>query len=1165
MQFLFQKTDRSSNILPNSLKTNELAAFSARLSWFFTTVFLLFFQPETAAQRLTTDLRTQIFEGKKSAIRDLATLLDRPDEQAAARQFLQEATHFEEAEFAWPTGKQPFLNFFYKNESRLFYDELRDIWRLAPIHQPPVTNHQFQLRPLAEQAGSVVVFKKLQDSLLTALAVRDEPKIIRLTARLAILDWPDGLEFLFVQAKKLDASWPKPVFAAFADALRGLPTEDVLKLILGWAKKSWLDGDEAEYALSVIANHYLGTNVAEVLQQRIDRLRDSLKTLEAIRRAGFEGEMDARPAFFYEPVDYWGRVLSQSGNLPWVRQNVIFELARSKSPRALFYLATQAVRYRPGGRFQAWPGIRQPVFERIEQLVRLKTGVADSTGDISFEPTDRLWHLRFAEFWEAHFNDFEWDERRGFFRNRLKAETLSEEYDRLFRRLSSTNDTAALNAWTRLAEGEPAEIMRLAEQYRQMVRSFNPLLPSFKYRFLESVVQLTAFCRDNGIDWQNSPKLDSLVKKLDDEPAPAMRYQLENEAVSWLKLTDATALERLACQREHDLPFGFSASRMLDLVYSKEWQRLIEDDFQLRLFLKKSALFGQIGTVGVCNFYLQKFLPPTDQRPAETGSANSLVNYSGKLSADIKTRLQRLDAVETDEDIHRQIAKLLGIQLAESSRAISWNFFFKMPDSLKINELGQLPALDKKTRKQFFKNLNVEKSPRRAAIYLTWLDGHATFDEAENLLRLLEDPRRDSLLDVPARVEKLLQKLFLADLNGPLDQRIAAWLGFEKVWGRNWRDWQFRFFEQRLAQLQTRDSLAIDDLNRVTTSPLFQPLYKTGVLSALVKVRPAATIKRLIINPKLVAPADLAFFEPISLGYRDLDDLARLFQTEEVVPLLRFFMEKSAGFTPVNRGIFINELIRQDWLRTWINTLDQPNDLTRSLRKVLLSYLDDDELSEFEEGQTLFNLLLLDNAGLRVRQKLLAADSINVDATTRGKLQREILAGISWEELPEVVPMFDRLVPGERGEPGWQFLTKDFGLPPLDYARNADNSEFLTLLKTKPEAEVMEFYLRKFGLEIRQPGGEFDWQKIADLLAFDITTPFAGGGGERRDWTVFGILKILEGRFGTRLGWHEKLNENQTFYTFNASKRAAAWLRVLSEKGLLTGRPGSSGAFIRIQ
>jgi len=78
------------------------------------------------------------------------------------------------------------------------------------------------------------------------------------------------------------------------------------------------------------------------------------------------------------------------------------------------------------------------------------------------------------------------------------------------------------------------------------------------------------------------------------------------------------------------------------------------------------------------------------------------------------------------------------------------------------------------------------------------------------------------------------------------------------------------------------------------------------------------------------------------------------------------------------------------------------------------------------------------------------------------------------------------------------------------------------------------------------------------LLSYDLVVPFLGEGGKYRDYYTYGLVKLLELHFKTTLDFHPKLNENQTFYTFNSYKRVMAWRSFLLDKGMAVkgeGRP----------
>ena len=84
-------------------------------------------------------------------------------------------------------------------------------------------------------------------------------------------------------------------------------------------------------------------------------------------------------------------------------------------------------------------------------------------------------------------------------------------------------------------------------------------------------------------------------------------------------------------------------------------------------------------------------------------------------------------------------------------------------------------------------------------------------------------------------------------------------------------------------------------------------------------------------------------------------------------------------------------------------------------------------------------------------------------------------------------------------------------------------------------------------MDFTKQNNELDFEKIYRILKYDLVTPFISTGGNKRDFYVYGLIKILELKFVTQLGFHYKLNESQTFYSYNSTKRVEAWLKYMSE------------------
>lgn len=983
--------------------------------------------PKSGRAELFEKLRSEVFKGNKWALRDMGTMLDDRQYWAGVVAFLQRTSVFLPQELDWSkvSGKAPFLQFFYQNHEKLAFDHALGVWYLTPLEKTRldtfVLTSTKNLPPQPEKA-----MKNAAQSLRQGIAAADTALFGQGIRSLAALERPDAWALLLETARRdadLDAAFaPKnyPVRLELLRALQHCPEDEALALGFKWLESGKITATDAEIPLSEMANHYINKVSKEDILRQLRPLRDSLGSLAALRQHGFDLVVPFEPMFFEEEVDYFGHVLDYTWAQPWARHTALHQLAVSRHPRSLYYLAAWMFRHRYEAEGQEVAEKFTAQYLRpIEALTCLELAVPDKTGVLSTASTDAVWLLNYVRYWALHWRDYEWDEKRGYFINRQQAETLVGAYEKLFQRLTSQRDSIAQAAYRQLAEGDPLEVLPLAEQYRQTVRTLHPSLPSFKQRYLEQLSLLTDFARDNKFGWKPSGKLAEWLEEAGGPLLPAERYRLENQAIESFSLDDATALEFEALMREANRAFSFSATRVLDGVYRRHWSAVLADERQLRFFLKKSALFAGIGTVGACNTYLQKF-DPSD--------------------AALRSKIAALATRETDEDIQKQIQKWL-----------------EKPSAPTNSSAAQKP----------------ENQP----------------DAEKTLL-------------------------------------------------------------QNIEKLRASDSLSVEVFNQVLNSPAYRVAeHKRAVLEALPRLRPAAQLRRLLPNPKFSVREDLVFFEKLDVKPKDLPGLLRLFDGDDPARMLDFLWQKTTGLSEVERGTFFNEVLRTDWLRRYLNQLPATTQLTENLYAVLQNWLDAaEEISEFEEENGRMHLLLLGTVGESRMDKLEATFFLDANDRMKFKIQREVLADASFADLKQLVALAGRLYPDESGAPGYLFLNRDFGLPPLAFDRAAERKWLAKVLDSLPEADVYKFCLRRFGVPFETAAGKLDLQVIRDILRFDLLMPFVGGGGERRDWYVYAVIKILEHEYGTRLGFHQKLNENQTFYTFNAAKRAAAWLQFLDER-----------------
>jgi hypothetical protein len=122
------------------------------------------------------------------------------------------------------------------------------------------------------------------------------------------------------------------------------------------------------------------------------------------------------------------------------------------------------------------------------------------------------------------------------------------------------------------------------------------------------LVALTDYCKQNNIDFQGTEKLKSTIDNLDSNLSFTERRKLEDSIINHLPIEEITAFEYWAAIKQQSWGITYSAGRILDIYYSKHWSEILKTEQHLKLFLKKSYLFDQLGIIGICNNYLVKFM-----------------------------------------------------------------------------------------------------------------------------------------------------------------------------------------------------------------------------------------------------------------------------------------------------------------------------------------------------------------------------------------------------------------------------------------------------------------------------------------------------------------------------------------------------------------------------
>ncbi|MEM6967491.1 MAG: hypothetical protein AAF573_22195 [Bacteroidota bacterium] len=323
-------------------------------------------------------------------------------------------------------------------------------------------------------------------------------------------------------------------------------------------------------------------------------------------------------------------------------------------------------------------------------------------------------------------------------------------------------------------------------------------------------------------------------------------------------------------------------------------------------------------------------------------------------------------------------------------------------------------------------------------------------------------------------------------------------------------------------------------------------------MEALKKVKPHKDIKKLKAPEKLSVKTQLQYFEDFHFSYKDLDDIPKLFEIDDPEKMFDYLEKRASEFDAEDLGTFWNNIFRQSWFVEFVNAPNNRNTALIEIKKALEIYLNESDLiSEYEEQTTNLNISQIEYMGLTFIEKLNRSVRSQKDPTTKALIQQSILARASYDDLDKIITILDELSATDNFRP-LLFLQKDFGLPIYGLEDEQVRKQVIKNHQKMSEYDFYKLYLKTFGVDFLTRRGHLDYQKIYELLPYEIVTPFVGGGGGHRDQFTYGLIKILELHFKDRLGFHEKLNENQTFYTFTSNKRAQAWRNYLREKGLVT-------------
>ncbi|MGK0389604.1 MAG: hypothetical protein ACI94Y_002348, partial [Maribacter sp.] len=598
---------------PNEMQPSML--MNSMHKWLIITMILLLSIPLSSQNGnlhrlnvLLLQLEDALEAGNPRALRELAGVIEQVEDKNKIIELLDEYTLFPPQQLAIDSSlsRQQFFTFLNEYESDIRYSPFLNAFFTENIEQYPVDFEILRKRNLSEKEKSSLL-KRHVEVLNAASKTQLEVFARYQLHKIAELQSYESYDFLLacLEGKNLPPELLKANYieSIVCEALTSYDDPYVLQIILEQLNKGKINADSAADMLAKFANVSIYKNYPKQMAKGYQSLLDSLGTLSAIRKMGFEQENSIRLSFFEEPVDYYAYILSRNFDKPSMRENAIREMMATKNPRALFYLSATLFAERNGGILDR--KILEDEFERyLDIYIKvLDNGVFKSIKD---KKKSKDFFFNHAIYWSVHYKDYEYDADRRLFINIKLEEENEASATRLFKKLTSENNEEVFNAFRNLSHFSPTLLIDLKDRYRTVLRRTNIELPDFRYGFLENIALLHEFCEIEGISIKFNPILVSDIELLKKEIPIQERYKIENSVIKKLQISDLTALEIEALVYSKNLEFSFSVSRILDIYYSNNFDKIIGDYAQLRLFLKKSVLFSSIGVGGISNKYFSK-------------------------------------------------------------------------------------------------------------------------------------------------------------------------------------------------------------------------------------------------------------------------------------------------------------------------------------------------------------------------------------------------------------------------------------------------------------------------------------------------------------------------------------------------------------------------------
>ncbi len=353
---------------------------------------------------------------------------------------------------------------------------------------------------------------------------------------------------------------------------------------------------------------------------------------------------------FEKRVDFLGAILKNTNQSDHynIIPIVLIELIKTKDPKSLLYIGSEPFRFRHKYNNHNY---NEQYYEIInaftDNSIALKDEKDNFTIQLSEDDYYNIKSKNYLFYWIHHYQDYSWDDEKGFFVNQKESSQQLSELELNFQKLYSSDNKIARIAFDNVLENDVAKVDKLLggykfENYGEFKK--NDTLPMFFNRRLLNLTKLTSFYKSENVNYKVDSALNKKIRKIKNLKTYKDRIQYEDRLISELSFNEITRLEHFLSKEDHYKNYrngiNNSLARVFDIYYTNNFDQIIENEHQLRQYMKKAALFDKFGIIGSQNNYLLKFKG---------------------ISETQKEQLLMLLRKETDKEIKLQILSVLSL------------------------------------------------------------------------------------------------------------------------------------------------------------------------------------------------------------------------------------------------------------------------------------------------------------------------------------------------------------------------------------------------------------------------------------------------------------------------------------------------------------------------